>query len=430
MTDILLLGVSYKTAPVEIRERFAQAPDYNRRIYSSFRGSKVIREGLFLSTCNRFEILTVSEDPKGAREEVLDLFRSIGGIERDGLVPLLYEKRNKEAIAHIFRVASSLDSMVIGEPQILGQIKEAYRSATEHKTTGVILNRLMHRAFHTAKRVRTETGISESAVSVSYAAVELAKRIFNELKGKCALLVGAGEMGELAAKHLVKGGISRLLVANRNLSKAVELALPLRAIPHSLEELEDLLWQADIVIVSTGAPDYVISYELMKSTSKRRRDKPIFLIDISVPRNVDPKVQKIHNTYLYDIDDLKGVVETNLNGRRAEARRAEGIIEEEVLKYIKWLETLEVVPTIMGLQRKVEDIIQMELKKSKAFIQRLSDEEKEQLNVLVRSIAEKLINDPILFLKNKSGKRNLQMYVDIAQQLFNINQNGNPIKER
>ncbi|MFN3535557.1 MAG: glutamyl-tRNA reductase, partial [Desulfatiglandales bacterium] len=212
MTDILLLGVSYKTAPVEIRERFAQAPDYDRRIYSSFRGSKVIREGLFLSTCNRFEILTVSEDPEGAREEVLDLFRSIGGMERDRLVPLLYEKRDKEAIAHIFRVASSLDSMVIGEPQILGQIKEAYRSATEHKTTGVILNRLMHRAFHTAKRVRTETGISESAVSVSYAAVELAKRIFNELKGKCALLVGAGEMGELAAKHLVKGGISRLLV--------------------------------------------------------------------------------------------------------------------------------------------------------------------------------------------------------------------------
>lgn len=419
---ILLIGMSHKTAPVEVRERMAQAPDHMEMVLSLIRESNHIKEGVCFSTCNRFEVVAVSENLENGREAILDLMSSLSGMDRGEIVPYTYEKVGEDAIKHLFMVASSLDSMVIGEPQILGQIKDAYRAAVDRNTTGVILNRLMHRAFHTAKRVRSETGISESAVSVSYAAVELARKIFQELAGKTALLVGAGEMGELAAKHLLKSGVSRLGIVNRSLSKAVELAVPMRATAHSLDELEDLLWQADIVIVSTGAQHYVITYEMMKSTGKKRVDKPLFLIDISVPRNVDPRVTKIDNIYLYDIDDLKGVVEFNLNQRQAEAKRAQGIIEEEVFKYLKWLETLEVVPTIVSLQKKAEEIIQNELRKSRSLIQRLTEPEREQLETLVRSVAEKLINDPILFLKGKSGKKNLQLYVDMAQKLFNLNE--------
>lgn len=430
MLEILLIGMSHKTAPVEIRERFAQNTLLCDEILEKIRCSSVIQEGLFFSTCNRFEILAVTEQLELAKAELLDLMALISNMPKSGILPYIYEKKNTEAVRHLFLVASSLDSMVIGEPQILGQVKEAYRSATGKKTTGVITNRLMHRAFHTAKRIRTETGISESAVSVSYAAVELAKKIFSDLPEKTVLLVGAGEMAELAAKHLIKSGVRKLGVVNRSLSKAAELAIPLKASAHSLEELERLILQSDIVIVSTGAPEYILTYEMMRAITKKRRDKPLFLIDISVPRNVDPSVHKLANVYLYDIDDLKGVVEFNLSQRKLEAKRAEAIVEEEVLKYFKWLETLEVVPTIVSLQKKVDEIIEAELKKSRSLIQKLNEEERQQLQVLVRSVAEKLINDPILFLKGKSGNKNLKMYVDMAQKLFNLDKNGNQTKER
>jgi len=422
MADIFLVGMNHKSAPVEIRERLAMDPDHPSKLFQAFRASSNIKEGLFFSTCNRFEVLVVTKDTELGLQEVLKLFSNLGGFSPSEIEPLIYKKIGPDAVRHMFLVASSLDSMVIGEPQILGQVKEAFRLAVQNKTTGVILNRLMHRAFHTAKRIRTETGISESAVSVSYAAVELAKRIFQDLKGRSALLVGAGEMGELAAKHFIKNGIERLGVANRSLEKAIELASSLRAKAFGLEELGELITHSDIVLVSTGARDYVVTYEMVKAAGKKRRDKPLFIIDISVPRNVDPRVNKLDNVYLYDIDDLKGIVELNLNHRRMEALKAERIVEEEVYKYMRWIETLEVVPTIICLKKKAEEIIESELRKSRAFVQKLDDEERESLNILVRSIAEKILNDPIVFLKEKSGDDSLQIYIDVIQKLFNINQ--------
>lgn len=422
MAEILLVGMNHKSAPVEIRERLAMDPDHPSKVFQAFRASANVREGLFFSTCNRFEVIIVAKDTETAFREILKLFSSLGGFRPSELQPLVYRKIGPHAVRHMFMVAASLDSMVIGEPQILGQVKEFFRLAVQNRATGVILNRLMHRAFHTAKRIRTETGISESAVSVSYAAVELAKRIFQDLKGRNALLVGAGEMGELAAKHFIKNGIERLGVANRSLEKAVQLASSLRAKAFRLEELGELLAQNDIVLVSTGARDYVVTYEMVKAASKKRRDKPLFIIDISVPRNVEPRVNKLDNVYLYDIDDLKGIVELNLDHRRMEALKAERIVEEEVYKYMKWIETLEVVPTIVCLKKKAEEIVEVELRKSRALVQKLNEEDREALNILVKSIAEKILNDPIVFLKEKSGDDNLQTYIDVIQKLFNINQ--------
>jgi glutamyl-tRNA reductase len=329
---------------------------------------------------------------------------------------------DSDAIRHIFRVASSLDSMVLGEPQILGQIKEAYTRATMEKTAGVIINRLMHRAFHVAKRVRTETGVCEAAVSISYAAVELAKKIFYVLEGKKVLLIGAGEMAELAARHLMGQGVSTMVVANRTFHRAVQVAEPFRAQAIAFEEIEGQLSNVDIVISSTASPEYVIAYDLVKRSMRRRRNRPLFCIDIAVPRDIEPSVNEIENVYLYDIDDLKGVVQLNLAQRRQEAVQAERIVEEEVVKFGNWMQTLEVVPTIVSLREKAETIIRAELKKSSTALSRLDPEENRAVQVLVRSIAEKVIHDPIVFLKHKAGSPLVKEYLDAARRLFKLDQ--------
>ena len=305
---------------------------------------------------------------------------------------------------HVFRVASSLDSMVVGEPQILGQIKEAYAQATRSKTSGVILNRLMHRAFHVAKRVRTETGVSDSAVSISYAAVELAKKIFRDLQGKEVLLLGAGEMAELAARHLLKQGVSRLLVANRTFSRAVDLAQAFRGKAVAFEEIGALLSEVDIVITSTGAREYVITHPLVRGCLRKRRNRALFFVDIGVPRNVEPRVNDLGNVYVYDVDDLKAVTEINRAQRREEALKAGRIVEEEALRFEQWLKTLHVVPTIIALKDKAEGIRQSEIQKSLPGLGPLTTAQREALETLTLSITEKIMNDPILFLKKRAER--------------------------
>jgi glutamyl-tRNA reductase len=311
--------------------------------------------------------------------------------------------------------------MVVGEPQILGQIKEAYALATREKTSGVILNRLMHRAFHVAKRVRSETEICGAAVSISYAAVELARKIFHMLEGKRVLLVGAGEMAELAARHLLTHGVTSLAVANRTFERAVEVAGRFNGVPVSFDEIDSELPNVDIVITSTASPGYVITRDQVKRCIRKRRNRPLFFIDIAVPRDVEPEVNGLTNVYLYDIDDLKGVVALNLAQRKEEAVKASRIVEEEVGKFEKWLKTLAVVPTIVSLQSKAESIIQAEFAKSRAVLDQLAPAQHEAVETLTRSIVEKVLNDPIVFLKERAGRSTVNTYLDLTKRLFQLN---------
>jgi len=317
MVTIVDIGMNHETAPVEVRECLARDLGNPEKVLTSLKEFPTVKESMFISTCNRVEVLFTTADLSKSREEVLALFSKLGGIAEESFSSSLYIHQNMEAVSHVFRVASSLDSMVLGEPQILGQIKEAYSKATREKRTGVILNRLLHKAFHVAKRVRTETGISDAAVSVSYAAVELAKKIFRDLSGKKALLIGAGEMAELAAKHLLSHGVSSISVANRTFERAVELAGVFRGTPVSFDEITAQLMEVDIVISSTASQTYVITQEKVKNSFRKRKNRPIFFIDIAVPRDVDPAVNDLPNVYVYDIDDLKGVVQLNMAQRDA-----------------------------------------------------------------------------------------------------------------
>ncbi len=416
---IVLIGVNHRTAPVELREKLSFA---GRELdpVSLFLSCPLVREVLFLSTCNRVELLFVSREPEAAVQECLRIWAEANGISVSSFEKHLYFLRDREAINHLFRVAAGLDSMVLGEPQILGQLKEAYRRAVERRATGVILNRLLHKAFSVAKRIRSETGIGSHAVSVSYAAVELAKKIFGELQGKTAMLIGAGEMAELAAQHFLAQGVEKIIVANRTLSRAVELAKQFQGEAISLEELEDYLIHTDIVVSSTGAPHYILTATQVKNLMRPRRMRPIFFIDIAVPRDIDPAVNDLENVYLYDIDDLKAVVEENLAFRRKEARRAERIVEEEALKFEAWMGELEVYPTIVALRQKAEAIRRRELERTLSQLKgRLDPEEIEAIEVLTQSLVNKLLHDPMVFLKNRYHREGKQV-IDFTRRLFNL----------
>ncbi|MCP4682257.1 MAG: glutamyl-tRNA reductase [Desulfobacterales bacterium] len=418
MTEIINIGMNHETAPVELRECLAAEPDNMAKALALMRDLEPIKEGFFLSTCNRVEALVTTENAAKARESVISLMSGIGNLPEERFLPSLYMLEGMDAVRHIFRVASSLDSMVVGEPQILGQIKEAYAEATRQKTSSVIINRLMHKAFHVAKRVRTETGVCEAAVSISYAAVELARKIFHVLDEKKVLLIGAGDMAELAARHLISHGVRSMTVANRTFQRAVQVAEPLKARPISFEEITSQLIEVDIVVTSTASPEYVITYDQVKNCLRKRRNRPLFFIDIAVPRDVQKEVNGLNNIYVYDIDDLKGVVQLNMSQRQQEAATAERIVEEEVVKFEKWIKTLEVVPTIISLKEKAESIIQAELKKSSSALGRLTPAQNETIRILTQSIVEKLLSDPISFLKRKADRPTLENYIDVTRSLF------------
>ncbi len=420
MTSIVTIGMNHETAKVEIRECLARDPENVGRALSVMRDHPAIREGLFISTCNRVEALYTADNVYEAQNGILEIFSRLGGVRQEELIPGLYTLEDMESVRHVFKVASSLDSMVVGEPQILGQIKEAYFQATRAKTSGVIINRLMHRAFHTAKRVRTETGISDAAVSISYAAVELAKKIFHQLAGRKVLLVGAGEMAELAARHLLSHGVGEISVANRTFERAVNVARTFNGKPVYFEELESELTEADIVIASTASPEYVITHEQVKHSFRKRRNRPLFFIDIAVPRDVEPRVNELANAYVYDIDDLRSVVEINQDQRRKEAVKAERIVEEEVLRFEAWLKTLGVVPTIVGLKEKVEEIRRTELRRSLSGLGELTEHQRQAIELLTTSIAEKIIHDPILTLKQKAARPSRDQVLETTRRLFRL----------
>ena len=427
MIKIINIGMNHETAAVELRESLATELENTSRALAFMRDLDFIEEGIFISTCNRVEALFTAINPLEAKRSIISLMSRLGNIPVDSFSSSLYTFEDMDAVRHIFRVTSSLDSMVVGEPQILGQIKEAYAQAVKRKTSGVILNRLMHRSFHVAKRTRTETDICEAAVSISYAAVELAKKIFHVLDGKKVLLIGAGEMSELAAKHLMKQGVSSIVVANRTFDRAVQVAELFKAKPVSFDEIGAQLLEVDIVLTSTASPGYVITYDQVRNCLRKRRNRPLFFIDIAVPRDVQPEINNLSNVYVYDIDDLKGIIQLNKDHRQQEAIKAERIVQEEVIKFEKWLKTLEVVPTIVSLREKAESIIQTELKKSTSTLKNLTPSQKQSIQNLTLSISEKILNDPILFLKKKADRPSLNTYLDVTRKLFNLDHNNGNI---
>ncbi len=420
MIKIVDIGMNHETAPVELRELVAFGGHNIAEVMNSIRGIKNIKEFMVLSTCNRVEILFTTDMEKKAKESLIEFLSHVSGIKKEELGQTLYIHDNQEAIRHILRVGASLDSMIVGEPQILGQVKDAYKIATEYKSSSIILNRLMHRTFSLAKKIRTETDISGSAVSISFAAVELGKKIFGDLQGKKVLLIGAGEMAELAARYLLNNRIAKILVANRTFSRAVELADHFKGKAISFDEIYDQLLEADIVITSTASPEPIISLNQVKKTMRGRKNKPLFFIDIAVPRNVQPQVNGIENVFVYDIDDLKGIIEINLSKRKGEAVKAERMVDEEVIKFSEWLKTLDIVPTIVALQDKCEKIRQIELKKTLNTLEDLTPEQRKGLENLTTSITKKILNAPILFLKRKEDRASRNLYLDVARKLFHL----------
>jgi len=419
--NILVVGLSHKTAPVDIRERVAFAPTAMETPLRQVVGLPGIAEAVIVSTCNRVEIYASSRDPEGACSQLRRFLADFHQIPAEELNPHLYERIGSDAIHHVFRVASSLDSMVIGEPQILGQIKTAYGYASEFKTVGLILNRFLHKAFSVAKRVRTETEIASNAVSVSFAAVELARKIFGTLNDKTVMLIGAGEMCELAARHFVNNGVAGVLVTNRTFERAEKLAAEFGGRPVPFADYVDHLHQADIVLTSTGAPGFILDKPQLEGVIKRRKNRPMFLIDIAVPRDIDPKANAIDNIYLYDVDDLQEVVQANLKERQKEAKKAEAIVEAEVGQFDTWLSGLDVVPTIVALRKKFEDIRQEEVQKTLSRLSHLSDKERKSIEAMTSAIINKALHQPVALLKQcQADSGSCDAYVDAVRALFNL----------
>jgi glutamyl-tRNA reductase len=417
---LVLIGMNHKTAPLEIRERLQLSCGEDLAPSAELIRLPEIREALCLSTCNRVEVLARVADGEQAVAKLREFVFRQGNLGIAEMERCLYVHRDRDAIRHFFRVASSLDSLVMGEPQILGQVKEAYRTAVDHRTTGVLLNRMVHHAFRAAKRVRTETAIAANAVSVGYAAVELAKKIFGNLEEKAILLLGAGEMSELAARHLLRQGVGRIFVSNRTARRAEEMAAAFQGVAVPFDRFTGVLPEVDIVITATGAPGYVLTAEMVAEALRRRRNRLLFLIDIAVPRDIDPAAGEIDNVYLYNIDHLQEVVDANREGRRAEAMRAEAIVEEEVAAFEAWFNALKVVPTIVSLRERLEGIMQGELERSASWIQCLDAEEQERIGGLAASIVNKILHDPITVLKEESRERDELPYVAAVRRLFRL----------
>ncbi len=421
MSEIVLLGINHKTAPVEIRECIAFSQDDSVRALQTLHRNPLIDEVVLFSTCNRVEVLLVSKNKSQAISETKQFIADFNKIPIEQFEKALYIHVNDEAVRHVFRVASSLDSMVVGEPQILGQVKEAYRTATTLKTSGVILNRLLHRTFFVAKRIRSETGIGDRAVSISYAAVELGKKIFGTLEEKKVLLIGAGEMAELAVEHLIRNKVGNILVANRTFANAVELAKQFNGKAIRFEEIGHCLTFADIIISSTGATDFIITREDVKRVIRSRRNRPIFFIDIAVPRDIDPEVNWLTNTYVYDIDDLKGVIDENIEDRQREAIKGERIVDEAVIRFREWYDGLDVVPTIIALRKKMETILEAEIKKTFQS-NKMIEPEANALQKMTDSIINKVLHDPTVFLKKNGMRDHTTLYIDIVRKLFKLDE--------
>lgn len=420
MQRIIIVGLSHKTAPVEIRELFSFNQDELETGLAALASKKHIEECMIVSTCNRVEVYAVSESADECVESVKEFLSEFHSVSQDVFSPYLYVSIGHMAVRHLYKVSSGIDSMVVGEPQILGQIKQAYKTAALKGTAGLILNRLSHSAFFVAKRVRTETGIGSRAVSVSYVAVELAKRIFDELTRRKVLLVGSGEMAELAARNLVKAGVGDLIIASRHFENASMLAERLNGRPIMFEEVFYSLKDVDIIITATGSSEFIIKPHHVKEALKLRNNEPMFMIDIAVPRDIDPRIGEIADIYLYDIDDLKNVLDENIKSRRVNAEKAEVAILEVEKAFQTWLNSLKVVPAIIDLKKRFEQIKKIEVERALAKLENYSDKDRDVIKLMASRIIGKILHSPLTNLKKEASTSLGALYVDSVKKLFEL----------
>jgi glutamyl-tRNA reductase len=416
---IAVVGLNHKTAPVAVRERLAFSEQELAEPLERFR-DPAVEEVVILSTCNRVEFYLQAPQPETGVSRCTEFLAAFRGLPVSQFEPYLYRLYDEEAVRHLFRVAASLDSMVVGEPQILGQVKTAYAAAQEAGRTGVVLNQLFARALNVAKAVRSETGIGDHAVSVSYAAVELAKKIFEQLQNRTAMVLGAGETSELAARHLLRQGVARMFVANRTLARAEKLAQALDAKAIPWETFPEYLVHADIVLSSTSAPHAIIHKAMVQEAMRARKGRPMFFIDIAVPRDIDPAVNTLDEVFLYDIDDLENVVETNRRERQREALAAEDLIWREVRHFQQWLAARDAVPTIVALRQRAEMVRLEELEKALAKLGSLGERERRTIETLTTGIVNKLLHAPTVNLKRASRDGRARDYVQLVQDLFDL----------
>jgi len=417
---LFVAGLSHRNAPVALREQLAVEEDKLRELLRDVQLTGVVREALILSTCNRVEVYGVAEVPGEARAVAFHRLCRYRGIDPGAVDPLLYTHLDGDAVLHAFRVASSLDSMMIGEPQILGQVKDAFALAQACEGVGPVLHRLFSQAFAVAKKVRTDTEIARHAVSVAFAAVELARKIFANLDGRTVLLIGAGKMGELAAKHLVDHGAFPIYVANRTWARAQEMARALAGTPVPFDEIATALASADIVITSTGSPEPIVRRDAVQRAMQGRRARPLFFIDIAVPRDVEPAVDALQDVYRYDIDDLKQVVDANIRERVREAQRAETLVEREVAKFMARARDAEIIPTIVSLRERLEAIRIAEVQKALARLPEASAETREAVDALSTALVNKILHAPITKLRESSRAGAGRSWLELVHELFGL----------
>jgi glutamyl-tRNA reductase len=416
----LITGLNHRTAPVEVRERLAFNEARLSNALNELKRCPGLLEGMILSTCNRVEIAITTDEQTNAEDAVERFLAETQQVTREWIAPYLYHHQGPDAIRHLFRVASSLDSMVVGEPQILGQLKAAYAAAKTQGSLSGFLEMVMSKAFNVAKRVRSETDIGQSAVSVSYAAVEMAKEIFGSLNDRKVLLVGAGKMSELSARHLKRSGVGRIFVTNRTHDRAVEMARVFEGGIIEYDKLVQALPEMDIVIASSGAPHYILRKDEMRRVIAGRKNRPMFLIDIAVPRNIDPAVNELDNVFLYDIDDLQRVVEQNLKGRLQVAEQAEEIIREEVDRMMERLKAREVAPMIVSLQEQLEQVRMSEIERMRGKLGALTPQQEEAIDALTRGIINKIAHGPITELRKGAAHPEGVHLVNVIRRVFRL----------
>lgn len=420
MLRVVVVGISHNTAPVEIRERFTFTEDEAGAAVAELSEMQGVEECMVLSTCNRTEIYAASDNADSCIESIKQYLSDSSGTGPNELSAYIYISIGHIAVRHLYRVACGIDSMVVGEPQILGQVKNAYRNAVLNKTAGLILNRLCHSAFFAAKRVRTETGIGSRAVSVSYVAVELAKRIFDDLSSRKVMLIGSGEMAELAARNLVNAGIGDLMIASRRFDNAAKLAERLSGSPVRFEEVYYHLKEMDIVITATGSSDFIIKTTHAKESLKLRNNEPVFMIDIAVPRDIDPRVEELPDIYLYDIDDLKGVLDENIKTRKESAVQADDIVHEVERAFEAWISGLKAVPAIIDLKKRFELIKNLEVDRALSKLDSYTDKDRDVIEAMASRIVGKILHGPLTKLKEEASTSMGALYVDSVKKLFEL----------
>lgn len=418
--NLVLVGVNHKTTPVEIRERLAFSRGEIEASLERLVGRPEIIENIILSTCNRVEIYArVNDAAKGVRclKEFICDYHGVGSGDLD---KYFYSYRDERAVEHLFRVSSSLDSMVLGEAQILGQVKDAYNTARALRSTGMVLNQLFEKAFNVAKKVREETGIADRGVSISSAAVELARKIFEDLENRSVMLVGTGEMAELAAARLISYGVKTVYVAGRTYERAASLAKTLNGCALDFNAFKEEMRKADIVITSTASPKFIIKKDMVERAIHRRKNKPIFFIDVAVPRDIEPEVNDLENAYLYDIDDLQDVVAANVKEREKEAENAMELIQNEVAKFNNWVVSLDAVPTIVEIRGRAESIRKKELEKALKKMEPISEQDRKTLHLTTQSILNKIFHKPTINLKKQAQSQEGHVYLKAIRRLFHL----------